>query len=157
MRAVPSIEVTSPVGTLAISEEDGQIVKLTWGRAQSIERTALLDEAADQIAAYFAGPRRGFDLPLRPAGTAFQVQVCRALSDIPFGETRSYGDIAGALGSVARAVGRACGHNPIPILIPCHRVLAAGGQLGGFSGGEGLPTKRALLAHEGILSLPLNI
>ena len=70
---------------------------------------------------------------------------------------RSYGDIAKELGSVARAVGQACGSNPIPILIPCHRVLSAGGQLGGFSGGEGLPTKRALLAHEGLYSLPLDL
>ena len=79
------------------------------------------------------------------------------MAAIPYGETRSYGDIARDLGSVARAVRHACGSNPIPILIPCHRVLGAGGAIGGFSGGRGTPTKRSLLAHEGALSLSLDL
>jgi O-6-methylguanine DNA methyltransferase len=91
--------------------------------------------------------------PGGPEGTAFQQRVWRALSAIPFGETRSYGELARELGSAARAVGGACGANPIPIIIPCHRVLAANRRLGGFSGGDGLSSKQQLLAHEGILDL----
>ena len=105
--------------------------------------------AAAQIADYFAGARRGFDLPLAPAGTAFQLRVWAALRDIPQGRTASYADIARAIGQpkATRAVGGANGRNPIPLLIPCHRVVAADGSLGGFSGS--LAVKRALLEREG--------
>ncbi len=157
MNSVATIQVASPIGTLIVSEGGGRIVRLTWGKAQTVERTDLLAEAAEQLEAYFDGKRRGFDLPLAPARTAYQKDVYRAMSEIPYGSNRSYGEIARALGSVARAVGQACGSNPIPILIPCHRVLAAGGAIGGFSGGRGAATKRALLAHEGILSLSLDL
>ena len=152
-----TIQIGSPVGTLIIREDRGQIVRLTWGRADVVERTDLLAEAARQVRAYFDGELRTFDLPLAPPGSPFQQGVYRAMSAIPYGETRSYGDIARDLGSVARAVGQACGANPIPILIPCHRVLGAGGTIGGFSGGRGTPTKRSLLAHEGALSLSLDL
>ncbi len=156
MNSVATIQIASPVGTLIVSESGGRIGRLTWGTAQAVERTVLLAEAAKQLAAYFDGRLRKFDLPLAPAGTAFQQDVYRAMSEIPYGATRSYGEIARALGSVARAVGQACGSNPIPILIPCHRVLGAGRAIGGFSGGRGTPTKRELLAHEGVLSLSLG-
>ena len=152
-----TIQIGSPVGTLIIREDRGRIVRLTWGRAEVVERTDLLAEAARQVRAYFEGELRRFDLPLAPPGSPFQQGVYRAMSAIPYGETRSYGDIARDLGSVARAVGQACGSNPIPILIPCHRVLGAGGTIGGFSGGRGTPTKRSLLAHEGALSLSLDL
>ena len=152
-----TMQVPSPVGSLVVTERDGTIVRVTWGETERDERSDLLDEAARQLAAYFAGTLRAFDLPLTPAGTGFQQDVYRAMSEIPYGETLSYGDIAHSLGSVARAVGQACGSNPIPIVIPCHRVLAAGGAIGGFSGAGGAITKRALLAHEGALTLSLDL
>ena len=102
-----------------------------------------------QVAAYFDGTRDAFDLPLAPEGSPFQRRVWDALRAIPRGETRSYGDVARSLGDpgAARAVGAANGANPIPLLIPCHRVVAADGSLGGFSGS--LSVKKALLRHEG--------
>jgi methylated-DNA-[protein]-cysteine S-methyltransferase len=90
----------------------------------------------------------GFDLPVAPHGSAFQCRVWDALRAIPPGETRTYGDLAQLLGSSARAIGQANGANPIPIVIPCHRVVAAAGRLGGYSGGEGAATKRVLLDLE---------
>ena len=105
--------------------------------------------AKAQIEAYFAGTRRTFDLPLRVEGSEFQRAVCAAMLEIPHGETRTYGEIARDLGQSAQAVGRACGHNPIPVLIPCHRVMGAGGKLTGYSGQGGVETKLALLRHEG--------
>jgi methylated-DNA-[protein]-cysteine S-methyltransferase len=90
-------------------------------------------------------------LPLTPAGTPFQRRVWATLAEIPFGQTRSYGDLARELGSGPRAVGGACGRNPIPLLIPCHRVLTADGHLGGYSGQGGLVTKMQLLRHEGAI------
>ena len=151
------MQIPSPVGQLLITESDGLITRLTWGRLRQDRPSPLLEAAAEQLKAYFEGSLRSFDLPLAPAGTTFQKDVYRAMSAIPFGETRSYGDIAKDLGSVARAVGQACGSNPIPILLPCHRVLGAGGATGGFSGGEGVTSKRALLAHEGALTLSLDL
>jgi methylated-DNA-[protein]-cysteine S-methyltransferase len=110
--------------------------------------TPLLARAVAQLAAYFNGSTAGFDLPLIAPQSPFQGKVRTAMLAIPFGQTRSYGDIAQAIGGVPRAVGQACGRNPIPIIVPCHRVLAARGAIGGFSGGDGRPTKRKLLAHE---------
>ena len=110
---------------------------------------ALLAEAAAQLDAYFAGKLTRFDLPLAPSGSPFETRVWTAMQAIPYGETRVYGDLAELVGSAPRAVGRACGSNPIPIVIPCHRVLAKTG-LGGYSGAGGLATKRHLLALEGV-------
>ncbi|MDR3229062.1 MAG: methylated-DNA--[protein]-cysteine S-methyltransferase [Puniceicoccales bacterium] len=104
--------------------------------------------ARQQIEEYFAGTRRDFNLPLSPTGTSHQLRVWQALRQIPFGETRSYGDLARTLHSSPRAVGRANGANPIPLIAPCHRVLGADGSLTGFA--FGTETKRKLLAHEGI-------
>jgi methylated-DNA-[protein]-cysteine S-methyltransferase len=116
----------------------------------------LLRCACDQLHAYFDGALNEFDLPLAPAGTAYRQRVWRALCAIPYGETRSYIDIAQLAGGSARSVGQANGCNPIPVIIPCHRVVLAPGRstrgpaahLGGYSGGEGLATKRYLLALE---------
>jgi methylated-DNA-[protein]-cysteine S-methyltransferase len=105
--------------------------------------------AREQVLAYFAGKLRDFDLQLAPTGTPFQQRVWAALRQIPFGETRSYGEIAAALGSSPRAVGRANATNPICLIIPCHRVIGADGSLTGFAFGEEL--KRRLLEHEGAL------
>ncbi|MDA8230186.1 MAG: methylated-DNA--[protein]-cysteine S-methyltransferase [Magnetospirillum sp.] len=139
----------SPVGPLAIAEEDGRIVSVDWGWPAAAEETPLLVAARDQLEEYFAGRRTAFDLPLDPPGTDFQRRVWSALTEIPFGETATYGALATRLGTSARAIGGACGRNPIPVLIPCHRVVAAGGELGGYSGFDGIDTKRFLLRHEG--------
>jgi methylated-DNA-[protein]-cysteine S-methyltransferase len=135
-------------GALTLSEGDGVIVALDWGAQANSHRTALLARAQEQLEAYFAGTRRRFDLPLDPGGTAFQRRVWHAMRAIPYGQTRSYGDLALELGTAARAIGGACAKNPIPIVIPCHRVLGAHRALGGYSGGDGLATKRRLLVLE---------
>lgn len=152
---MPEMTVDSPVGSLVIEERGGAVVAIRWGaaRAQAATpllaqaATPLLREAAAQLGAYFAGTRTGFDLPLAPAGSAHQKRVWAAMSAIPYGETRTYGDLAKKTGSAARAVGGACGANPIPIVVPCHRVVAANGA-GGYSGAGGLRTKSALLDLE---------
>jgi len=146
---MPQLSLHTPLGDLTVSEEDGAIVALDWGRGRDQEATPLLKRARDQLQDYFDGTRTSFDLPLAPHGTAFQRKVWNALCTIPAGETRTYRDIAEAVGCrAARAIGQANGANPIPILIPCHRVVATDGSLGGYSGGEGLPTKFFLLALE---------
>jgi methylated-DNA-[protein]-cysteine S-methyltransferase len=144
---VPSLSLHSPVGDLSVAEADGAIVAVEWGWGRDQDETALLRAAADQLQAYFDGALTRFDLPLAPAGSPYQQRVWQALLAIPYAETRSYLDIARAAGGSPRSVGGANGANPIPIIIPCHRVLASNG-IGGYSGGEGLPTKRALLALE---------
>lgn len=143
-----SVTIDSPVGRLTIAEADGAVVQIRWGDADEGDRTPLLAEAMRQLDAYFAGRLTRFDLPLRPAGSAFDQRVWAAMQQIVYGQTRRYGELAMEVGSAPRAIGGACGRNPIPIVIPCHRVLASGG-LGGYSGGEGLATKRVLLALEG--------
>lgn len=145
---MPQLTCLTPLGEVTLSEEDGAIVALDWGRGRDQARTTLLAEAVRQLHDYFDGTRTGFELPLAPNGSPFQLRVWQALRDIPAGETRSYGDLARLLGSAARAVGQANGANPIPIIIPCHRVVAAGGALGGYSGEGGAATKRWLLDHE---------
>jgi methylated-DNA-[protein]-cysteine S-methyltransferase len=138
----------SPVGHLILDEEDGALVAIRWSDEPGGNGNPLLAEAAHQLDAYFAGNLTRFDLPLRPAGSSFELRVWEAMQDIPYGETRSYGDLAIATHSAPRAVGRACGKNPIPIVVPCHRVLGKG-WLGGYSGSGGLRTKQALLTLEG--------
>lgn len=143
------LSFTSPVGPLALFEQDGAIVALDWGWLPDAEETPLLLRARDQLEAYFDGRlKSGFDLPLAAEGTPFQKRVWAALTAIPFGETRTYSEIASALGSGPRAIGGACGRNPIPIIVPCHRVLGANGSLGGYSGIDGTETKAALLRLE---------
>ncbi len=140
----------SPTGPLTLFEEAGKIIVVEWGRgdAAGSTETPLLQEAKNQLAEYFAGDRQVFDLPLNPEGTDFQQAVWQQMLAIPYGETKTYGDLATSLKSAARAVGGACGKNPIPIIIPCHRVMGANGKLTGFSGGEGISTKQALLRLE---------
>ncbi|UWQ57531.1 methylated-DNA--[protein]-cysteine S-methyltransferase [Leisingera caerulea] len=146
-----SASLETPVGALSVTERDGAIVRLAWSAAAT-GQSALLDRALDQLRAYFAGELTAFDLPLHVDGSDFQRAVCEAMQAIPFGETRTYGDIAKRLGAPPQPVGNACGGNPIPVIIPCHRVLSATG-LGGFSGQGGVETKVALLKHEGAASL----
>lgn len=144
--------VATPVGRVRLETDDGggAIAVLTWTAAPARDPDSpLLRGAARQLDEYFAGARRAFDLPLAPAGTAHQKKVWAGMCAIPFGRYRTYGELAHEIGSSARAVGTACGKNPIPIIVPCHRILAAGGGIGGYSGRGGVATKRALLALEG--------
>jgi methylated-DNA-[protein]-cysteine S-methyltransferase len=148
---MPRLSLDSPVGRLSLFEESGSITVLDWGgKRWSGLPSDLLLEAKRQLAAYFAGRLKTFDLPVAPAGSAFEQRVWQLMAEIPFGETRTYGDLAHALAAMPRAIGQACGRNPIPIIIPCHRILAADG-IGGYSGGKGVDTKRRLLALEGAL------
>ncbi|WP_298257833.1 methylated-DNA--[protein]-cysteine S-methyltransferase [uncultured Litoreibacter sp.] len=142
----------SPVGPLTLIERDGAIIELEWNDSGQIIRDGVLGEAVSQMKAYFAGDLQAFDLPLSPRGSEFQQRFYRALCAIPYGETRTYGDLAGELAVSAQAIGQACGANPIAILIPCHRVLGANG-LGGFSGAGGVDAKVELLKLEGAASL----
>ncbi len=143
------LTVDSPIGSLTLEATDGAITSLDWGSDGTDDtRSNILQEARAQLDAYFAGRLQVFDLPLAPAGTAFQKSVWREMSKIPYGETLHYGDLARRLDTAARAVGGACGRNPIPVIIPCHRVVAGNG-LGGYSGKGHLETKRYLLKHEG--------
>jgi len=144
---MPQLSLHTPVGDITVFEEDGAIVSVDWGWVQQQTPTALLERARDQLQAYFDGDLRQFDLPLAPAGTPYRRAVWDALCAIPYGETRSYQQIAKTAGGSARSVGQANGHNPIPLIIPCHRVVATT-NLGGYSGGDGLDTKRWLLALE---------
>jgi methylated-DNA-[protein]-cysteine S-methyltransferase len=154
------LTVETDTGPVTLMEEDGHICRVTWGGSPGGDETPLLQNAAQQLRAYFAGKLQLFDLPLAPQGSDFYLAVWREMLAIPYGRTRSYGDLAKATGGIARAVGTACGANPIPIFIPCHRVLAADRQLGGFSGGKGPETKAYLLRLEGAWpvqhSLPLD-
>ena len=140
--------VDTPVGQMSIAEREKAIVALNWETPKCWEdETALLCEAEAQLLAYFSGELTLFDLPLQPSGGALQQRVCQAMIAIPYGETRTYGELAKALGTAAQPIGQACAGNSIPIIIPCHRVLAAQG-LGGYSGRGGIETKIRLLEHE---------
>jgi methylated-DNA-[protein]-cysteine S-methyltransferase len=141
-----------PFGVLRLYAEGDELVAIDLpdhiGPAAVERRTEVLARTEAQLAEYFAGERRDFDLPLAPQGSGFQVEVWRALLRIPYGETCSYGHIARVVGrpSASRAVGAANGRNPIPIIVPCHRVIGSNGSLTGYGGG--LPVKRWLLDHE---------
>jgi len=163
---VDGLVVASPIGDLTLHVAGGALTAVHFGGAPSGEGAApetstaapetstaapvepVLQAAAQQLAAYFSGELREFILPLRPAGTPFQLAVWEALRHIPYGETVSYGDLAARLGrpGAARAVGRAIALNPLPVVVPCHRVIGADGTLTGYAGG--LSTKRMLLALE---------
>ncbi|HTS74468.1 MAG TPA: methylated-DNA--[protein]-cysteine S-methyltransferase [Gaiellaceae bacterium] len=149
--------VDTPIGPLGLVASGSALQSVTFGsRARPAGRSPVLDEAARQLEAYFAGELVGFDLPLELHGTGFQRQCWLALATIPYGQTVSYGEQARRLGlesDKARAVGAANGANPLPIVLPCHRVIGADGSLTGFGGG--LHVKRFLLELEGAL-LPLG-
>ena len=149
--------VDSPVGRLAIEQDQDAVTGLRWASAGERTRDRkpgpLAKEAARQLDLYFARKLTRFDLPLKQRGTDFQQRVWAMMRDIPYGETATYGGMAMALGSGPRPVGMACARTSIPIIVPCHRVLASGGKEGGFSGGKGLPTKRQLLTVEGVVLL----
>ena len=140
-------------GRLTIGEDEDRIVALDWGGRAMGKPSPPLLEAKRQLLEYLAGRRKKFDLPLAPDGTTTELRVWQLMAEIPFGETRTYGDLGKALAMAPRAVGQACGRNPLPIFIPCHRVVGSHGALGGYSGGEGAETKRRLLQLEHALLL----
>ena len=139
--------IETPIGLLTLQADEAAVTAIRFGADGAQDVSPLLDAAEAQLREYFAGTRRTFDLPLAPRGTAFQQRVWSALRAIPYGETRTYGELAAAIG----AVGMANHHNPTPIVIPCHRVIGANGTLTGYAGG--LEIKRKLLALEGITIL----
>lgn len=149
-----SLTIPSPAGPLTLTEEAGALARIGFADGGAADRTPLLERAARQLEEYFAGRRREFDLPLAPAGTPFQREVWRALQRIPYGETRSYGEVAAMVGRprACRAVGMADNRNPLPIVIPCHRVVGASGELVGYA--AGLDIKRKLLALESTANGP---
>lgn len=143
--------ITGPFGPVCLVEREGLLVGLEWRSPEEAGESALLSEGLAQLEAYFAGRLKRFDLPLE-WGTGLNAEVRRAMASIPYGETRTYGQIAKAVGAPAQAVGQACGANPLPIVIPCHRVTGTN-WFGGFSAPGGVETKAALLRHEGALLL----
>ncbi|HEV2550412.1 MAG TPA: methylated-DNA--[protein]-cysteine S-methyltransferase [Stellaceae bacterium] len=149
---MPRLSVASPLGPLTIVAENDAIVAIEWRDRKAHDESPLLRDAERQLGEYFAGTRRTFDLPLAPAGEAFDQRVWELMAAIPYGETQRYGELAQRLDAEAQAIGEACGRNPLPIFIPCHRVVAHNG-LGGYSGGKGIETKRRLLVLEGALLL----
>lgn len=166
------VEYQSPIGALRIVEEDGALIRVEYLNKKKTaffnpkkenqdsghhlktsiytEKTALLEQTVWQLQGYFAGKRKSFDVPLKPQGTPFQQRVWQALLEIPYGETRSYSDIAEAIGNpkAVRAVGMANHNNPIMILIPCHRVIGKNHDMTGYA--CGIEVKKALLQLEGV-------
>ncbi len=143
----------SPFGFITITAEDEKITSVELcKKANSVGSSKVLEDAAKQIELYLSGKLPKFSLPLKVSGTPFQLAVWKAIAKVPFGKTISYGEIAAALGkpNAARAVGAAVGANPTPLLVGCHRVLGSNGSLTGYSGGQGVKTKKLLLDHEGI-------
>ena len=145
----------TPFAVLGIRERGGRIVAIDYlplATEDLVPTTSLAAEAVRQLLAYVDDPQARFDLPVASHATVFEDRVWREIAAIPAGQVRTYGDIAKAIRSMPRAVGGACGRNPLPLIIPCHRVVAAGGRLGGFMGGkehDPLAVKRWLLRHEG--------
>ena len=156
---MPAAAFETTVGWLRVVQSGEVITRVSWCAPAAIEpaATPLLAEVGRQLGAYFDGRLRDFELALDPAGSGFQRSVWREMTRIPYGEVLTYGEMAAKVDGVARAVGGACGANPIPVIIPCHRVVAGGGGLGGYSGQGGPETKRQLLIFEGALppELPL--
>jgi methylated-DNA-[protein]-cysteine S-methyltransferase len=141
--------VETPIGPLLLSAEDGRLSAVAFAKGDGRTSTAPpFAEAEAQLHAYFAGELERFELPLAPHGTAFQHSVWNAVAEIPYGTTTSYSELAASIGrpSACRAVGAANGRNPLPVIIPCHRVVGAAGALTGYGGG--LERKRLLLALE---------
>jgi methylated-DNA-[protein]-cysteine S-methyltransferase len=142
------LTIDSPLGKLTLTSAGGALIALDWNLADTYtDNDTVLEEAARQLRQYFAGKRTGFDLPMDPHGTPFQKRVWSAMLEIPCGKTATYGGLARQLESAPRAIGGACGRNPLPIVIPCHRVVGGAGK-GGYSGLGGLTTKDWLLNHE---------
>ena len=145
---MPSLSFNSPIGNLTVYEQRGAITNLSWERETNKDVSSLLIETEKQLQEYLNGTRTNFDLPKKPYGSEFQLRVWQEIAKIPYGQTISYRDLARKLSSSPRPVGTACGKNPIPIIIPCHRIIAKTGHLTGYSGRGGLDTKKLLLKLE---------
>ncbi|MGV8884113.1 MAG: methylated-DNA--[protein]-cysteine S-methyltransferase [Microbacteriaceae bacterium] len=157
------LRVASPIGRIELTADDTHVVSLSMQHNGTLPHDHLDDSpntvlhtAATQLEEYFSGRRHDFDVPVRLVGTDFQRAVWAELSTIPFGHVLSYGEVGLSTGraTAGRAVGGAVGANPVPIIVPCHRVLASNRRITGYSGGDGIPTKQWLLAHEGIAYAP---
>ena len=153
---IHSSSAVTPVGTLTISEVSGSIVSLKWTQESYKGQSPLLKTAVAQLLAFFSQSPYVFNLPINPQGTPLQKKIWKAIQAIPYGHTATYSQIAKVVTTGPRVVGQACGANPIPILIPCHRVLSIDGTLGGYSGGQGRLTKLSLLKHEGVSISSIN-
>jgi len=140
--------IATPIGPVSIEIEQGAVARVILGGAIAPAGSTAAREALHQLEAYFAGERRDFDLPLAPARTMRGSELRAGLIAVGYGETLSYGALARRLGSAPRAIGQLCARNPLPIIVPCHRVLGAGGAFGAYSAGDGPTTKAWLLAHE---------
>lgn len=150
-----SISFDSPIGAITVESTREKITGLWIGQpSPDFGSSKVLREAKKQLTAYFAGKLTKFDLPYVVTGTEFQKAVYKQIAKLKFGEVATYGEIAAAVGRplAARAVGAAVGSNPVGIIVGCHRVLGSNGKITGYSGGDGLPTKRWLLKLEGIES-----
>jgi methylated-DNA-[protein]-cysteine S-methyltransferase len=156
---MPLRRLDTPIGRIEIVGDGAAVIALSIERDGMLPHDdlpelgdAVLDRAVGQLAEYFAGSRHDFDVPVNLVGTAFQLSVWEQLVDLEWGEVVSYGDLGRGTGrpTAGRAVGGAVGANPVPIIVPCHRVLGSDGTITGYSGGDGIPTKSWLLAHEGI-------
>ena len=144
------LSITSPFGPITLIEENGFLVKLEWNKQSNEISNSLLNEASNQLKAYFSGNLKDFNLPLNPIGTLHQVKTWKIINEIKYGDYLTYGEIATNIKSSPRAVGNACGKNPLPIIIPCHRVLTKKLDISGYSGKGGAKTKKYLLNLEGI-------
>lgn len=153
--AADSIE--TPIGPISVYAKGNALVylRMTQPAEPKYGESAVVEQALTQLSQFFKGERKEFSVPMQATGTEFQKAVWDEIAKIPFGETRSYGQIAQNIGNPAasRAVGGAVGANPFAIIVPCHRVMGASGKITGFSGGEGIPTKRWLLKFEDIESV----
>lgn len=143
-----AIQIDTPVGRLTLIERDGRLARIRWRDESQGEPTPLLAEAARQLAAYFNNSLNAFDLPLADTGSPVATAARAAMISVRYGQTATYGELAARIGVHPREFGQLCGANPLPIIVPCHRVLPAKG-FGHYSGGEGPRTKGWLLAHEG--------
>lgn len=155
---ITSHTIPSPIGPITLRTDERHLIGLDIDSGvpdKSPTTHPILHQAATELDEYFAGQRSKFDTPVFLPGTSFQQAVWRVLQTIPFGQLRSYGEVGAAAGypHSARAVGGAVGKNPIPIIVPCHRVVGSDGAITGYSGGQGIPTKRLLLSHEGAFAV----
>ncbi|MEE2999577.1 MAG: methylated-DNA--[protein]-cysteine S-methyltransferase [Pseudomonadota bacterium] len=142
------ISFLSRVGWLTLFEESKKVIALEWGQIKNYSESPILNDARHQLTEYLDKKRTKFTIPLNPSGTVFEKAVWNKISTIPHGTTNTYGEVANNLNTAPRAIGNACGKNPIPIFIPCHRVVGKNNKLTGFSGGSGIETKETLILLE---------
>lgn len=151
---------SSPIGNLLITSDGQVVISVCWATESpkaviSTAKDTILQQTIAELSAYFEGKLKQFSVPVNLSGTPLQKAVWQVMCEIPYGKTMTYGEVAQRLHTSPRVVGNACGANPIPIIVPCHRIVAANGKLGGYSGADGAETKRWLLKLEGF-PLPMG-